>query len=127
VLAKGLIGQLGDQPIHVDAAVPDVDPGLPRQLRHLLAVGPGTVAGHFLLPCLGKVERLGSDHQAAHQPLEIPLERTAHRLVEVVDVEQQGPLRRGLEAEVEQVGVAAELHLQTRMIRPPQVGRHHHG
>jgi len=50
--------------------------------------------------------------QAADQPLEIPREGP--------------PLGRGINAEVEPVGIAAELRLQAGVGRPPQIGRHHH-
>ena len=45
-------------------------------------------------------------------------------LVEVVEVEQHLALRRGEHAEVQQVGVAAELHVEARTRRGRQVCRH---
>ena len=51
----------------------------------------------------------GSDLHAGHQPLDVPLPRSRQRLVEVVEVEDQGPVGRGVPAEVRQVGVPAEL------------------
>ena len=38
----------------------------------------------------------------------------------------KAPLGRGVKAEVEQVGIAAELHLKAGVGRSPQIGRHHH-
>ena len=62
--------------------------------------------------------------QARRQPLDVPLERAGQGLVEVVDVEDQPPLRRGERAEVGQVRVPAQLHPQPRRGRGGQVGRH---
>ena len=52
------------------------------------------------------------DREARREALDVVLERARQRLVEVVEVEQQLPLRRGERAEVRQVGVAAQLDLQ---------------
>lgn len=53
-----------------------------------------------------------SEYSADHQPFEVPLKRSAYGLVEIIEVKDQPPLRRGVEAKVRQVAVAAELHLQ---------------
>jgi hypothetical protein len=45
-------------------------------------------------------------------------------LVEVVKVEEQGPLGRGEAAEVEEEGVAAELRREAAVRRSGQVRRH---
>ena len=52
------------------------------------------------------------DGTAGDEALEVPLERTRQRLVEVVDAEHEPPVGRREPAEVGEVGVAAELHLQ---------------
>ena len=67
------------------------------------------------------------DGQAGHQPLDVPLPRTGQRLVEVVDVEDHSPFRRGVHAEVRQVGVTAQLGAQARHRCPGQVGCHDQG
>ena len=66
---------------------------------------------------------LTGDHEARGQPLQIPLPRARQRLVEVVGVEHQLPLTGRVGAEVGQVRIAAELHVQPADGRPRQVGR----
>jgi hypothetical protein len=56
--------------------------------------------------------------------LDVPLERGGQRLVEVVDVEDQPPVRRGEHAEVQQVRVAAALHPDAGRGRVREVPRH---
>ena len=53
------------------------------------------------------------DDEAGYQTFQIPLPGARQRFVKVVDVENQRPFRRGVETEVGQVRVAAELHVQT--------------
>ena len=62
--------------------------------------------------------------QARRQPLDVPLERAGQGLVEVVDVEDQPPLRRGERAEIGQVRVPAQLHPQPRRGGRGQIRRH---
>ena len=64
------------------------------------------------------------DLEAGREPLDVPLPRTGQRLVEVVDVEQHPPLRGAEQAEVRQVGVAAQLHGDAGPGRAGQVGGH---
>ena len=59
------------------------------------------------------------DREARHQALDVPLPRPGQRLVEVVDVEHQPPIRGGEAAEVRQVGIAAELDVQARVAASP--------
>ena len=93
----------------------DVEPGVPG--AHVAeagvaadpqAVGPDRGLGGR--PRRGVVEPgvPAGDHDARRQPLDIPLPRPGQRFVEVVDVEDQVPLGRGEEAEVEQVGVVPQ-------------------
>ena len=51
------------------------------------------------------------DREARDEPLDVPLERPGKRLVEVVDAEDQPPVGRGVDAEVRQVRVAAQLRV----------------
>ena len=64
------------------------------------------------------------DLEAGREPLDVPLPRTGQRLVEVVDVEQHPPLRGAEQAEVRQVGVAAQLHRDAGPGGVGQVGGH---
>ena len=65
--------------------------------------------------------------EAGHQPLHVPLERSRQGLVEVVDAEDQPPVRRGEHAEVRQVRVTAELHVEPGAGRAGEVGGHRVG
>ena len=67
------------------------------------------------------------DREARHEPLDVPLERPGQRLVEVVDAEHQPPVGSRERAEVRQMRVAAELHVQARARRTGEVGRHQGG
>ena len=67
------------------------------------------------------------DLEAGREPLDVPLPRTGQRLVEVVDVEQHPPLRGAEQAEVRQMGVAAQLHGDAGPGRAGQVGGHDRG
>jgi hypothetical protein len=62
--------------------------------------------------------------QAGRQPLDVPLERPGQRFVEIVDVEDQPPLRRGERPEIGQVRIPAQLHLKPRGRRAGQIRRH---
>ena len=66
----------------------------------------------------------GGDLDARRQALDVPLERTGSGLVEVVDVEHHPSLGRTERAEVHQVGITAQLHVQTRTGGAREVGRH---
>ena len=65
-----------------------------------------------------------SDQHADGEALDIPLPRAGERLVEVVDVEDEPPLGRGVEPEVREMRVAAALHLEAGARGGGQVGRH---
>ena len=103
-----------EQLVGDDVRVPDVELVHLGVGRHVLAVGAhggqGGLAGHVLAQAVVAA----GQHEARRQALEVPLERSRQRLVEVVDVEQQLALGRAVQAEVREVGVAAELHGQAR-------------
>jgi hypothetical protein len=65
----------------------------------------------------------GND-EARSQPLEIPLPRCRQRLVEVVDVKNDPPLRRSEPAEVHQMAIAARLHVDAGRRRVRKIRRH---
>jgi hypothetical protein len=58
------------------------------------------------------------------QALEIPLKRPGQRLIEVVDVEHQPPIRCREPTEVRPVRIPAQLHTETRSRRTLEIGRH---
>src|SRR5215471_18947095 len=55
---------------------------------------------------------LRGDHEARGEPFHVPFPGRGQRLVEVVDVEGEAPLRRGEAAKIEQVAVAARLDMK---------------
>ncbi len=61
------------------------------------------------------------DDEARGEPLQIPLERGAQGLVEVVDVEDESSLGRRVAAEIEQVAVAAGLDVDPARRRSIEV------
>jgi hypothetical protein len=89
--------ELGGQPLKqfvgVHARVPDVDVAGSGELRHRVPV-PGT-GGDGEGAALLATEALlaGRDHEAGDQPLDVVLERSGERLVEVVGVEHQPSFR----------------------------------
>ena len=116
--------ELGPRLVHVQVRVPDVHEGLLREPAHRRAVALGRRQGD-LAAGLGGEPAVPSGHgKARGQPLDVPLERAGQGLVEVVDVEDQPPLRRGERAEVRQVGVPAQLHPQPGGGRPGQIRCH---
>ncbi len=94
---------------------------------HEVAVGAGARErdGARLLP--PEAVAASGDDEAGDEPLDVPLERTRQRLVEVVDVEDERALRRAVQAEVEQVGVPAQLHLEVGARARGEVGGHDRG
>ena len=92
---------------------------------HEVTVGARTRErdGSRLLPA--EAVAAGSDDEAGDEPLHVPLERARQCLVEVVDVEDQRALRRAVQAEVEQVRIAAQLHFEAGA-RARLRGRRHH-
>ena len=110
--------------LDVQVRVPDVQEGLPREPAHRGAVTLSRRQDD-LAPGLGGEPAVPPGHgQARGQPLDVPLERPGQGLIEVVDVEDQPPLRRGERTEIRQVRVPAQLHPQPRGGRAGQVRRH---
>ena len=64
------------------------------------------------------------DLDARRQPLHIPVDRARQRLIEVIETEDQRTLRSLEQAEVQQMGVTAELCCQPAARRPCEVGSH---
>jgi hypothetical protein len=112
----------------------EVGPGVPD-----VEVAHGGELGHRPPVALGQGERdaaaglaaesvLPAGHgQAGREPLHVPLPRPRRGLVEVVDVEDQAPLRRAEQPEVQQVRVAAELGGEPGGRAGREVGGHHGG
>ena len=66
----------------------------------------------------------GADREAGGQAFDVPFPGADQRLVEVVEVEDEPPVRRVEEAEVGEVGVAADLGPEAARWGGGQVGRH---
>lgn len=115
------------QQVGVDVLVPDGQFTLPGQPSHGLAVLPGGGSCRaedvlLLVPVLP-----GRDRDTGREPFDVPLEGAGEGLVEVVEVEEQGAFRGGVQAEVQQVGVAAQLDGEPGVGLGGQVCRHDGG
>ncbi len=64
------------------------------------------------------------DHEARRETLEVPLPRGGQGFIQVVDGEDDAPLRGTQAAEVAQVGVSAALHAYARRGSAREVHRH---
>ena len=105
------------QLVGVGARVEDVQVALVGEAAHRLPV-PAHGGQHHLPALLGGEPVLAPGYlQARGEPFDVPLPRAGQGLVEVVDVEDQAPLRRAEDAEVRQVRVTAGLHRQARYRR----------
>ena len=102
------IGRGAAQPVEVDPLVGAFQQRLLGQVREVVAVG-AHAAGHRVAALrLGRAVLPPGHPDARDQPAQVPLPRARVGLVEVVEVEDQVALGRGVEAEVAQVGVAAD-------------------
>ena len=117
----------GDRLVNVHARVEDPQVGLAGEAGHGAAVA-GRAGPHRRLALGGGEAPVAAGHlEAGRQALEVPLERARQGLVEVVDVEVHAPLGGAEDAEVGQVGVAAELGAQVGGGRGGQVAGHDQG
>lgn len=117
--------------------IPEVELGRRSVVSHGCPVGcrsregglpPGAGAGASRRRARGR-RRLGEpgEHERGRQPQDVPLERPGQRLVIVVAVEDQPPVRRAEHAEVAQVRVAAQLNHEPAGRHRPEVGGHDDG
>ncbi len=107
-----------------EVGVPDVHGVHRRELGHGAAVGAHR--GERRVPRVGLAEAVVArrDGEARGHARDVVLERAGQRLVEVVEVEEQGALGRGEDAEVGEVRVAAELRREAGPGRVLEVGGH---
>ncbi len=89
-----------------------------------LAVGPAYPEVDRLPPAIVKAALSARHRKAGDEPLDVPLERTRQRLVEVVRIEHDTPVRSGEDPKVREVGVTAQLHVQPRARRAREIGGH---
>jgi hypothetical protein len=119
--------EIADQVVGVNAVVPDVELGHHHVPAHAGAIGldAGRYRGNgrrLLDPVLP-----GRYHKTGGEALDIPLEGARRGFVEVAQVERQVPLRCGPQAEVQHVGVAAQLHRQAAVGLGGEVAAHDRG
>ncbi len=94
------------------------------ELGHRLPIRVHRGKGDLLRDGLREAVVVRRHREAGCQPLHVVLEGTGQGLVEVVDVEDETSLRGAEHPEVRQVGITAQLDLQTRRGRAVEVCRH---
>jgi hypothetical protein len=114
----------GHQLVLIQVGVPDV------HRAHLRESGDGFPVSRHRRQCrrprvgLGESVVAARDRKTRRHPLHVVLERPRQRLIEVVHIEQQDPLRRGEQPEIRQMGIPAQLGLQAGHWRVRQIRRH---
>src|SRR4029079_19752798 len=112
-LACGLVGCVLELGREIDAVVPDLERTHVRELPHPLAVGADSGGGDVEALLVVQTDVSPGDDEARHEPLDVPLPRAGHRLVEVVEAEHDVSFGRREEAEVHEVAIAARLYLES--------------
>ena len=119
-----LVGCGGDYRLDVQTGVPHLERRQLCHLGHLVAVLRGAALHRPLAVPIGQPGRSGRHHQTGRQPLDVPLPRSGLGFVEVVQIEDLVAFGRGEGAEVEKMGVAADLQLDARGRCAAQIGGH---
>ena len=111
----------------VEPRVPDVEHVHGGKVAHFPAIAAG--AGDCRVAAVGVTEAVGAggQHKRGDEPFDVPLPGCRQGLVEVVDVEDHPALRSRKDAEIHQVGVAADLDMEAGRRRFRQIGRHDAG
>ena len=115
------------QVTYLQRLVPKLQSLEPAVSGHGLAVGADAGRGHVLGSGVLQAVVPASHDEARGESLDVPLPRGREGLVEVVDREDDPPLRRGESAEVGEMSVSAALDVDSRGRRGSQVGRHREG
>ena len=124
LLRTELFQHLGELLLDVQSRVPH------RQIRHRgelpYRVAIATRRGDHDLAalCLREAVFSRSDHQARREALHVPLPGRRQRLVEIVHIEHQAPLRRPEDAEVREMSITARLDVEAGPRRCGQIRRH---
>ena len=116
--------ELADGLLDVQVGIPDVQERLLGEGAHRRAVPLGCRQDDLAAGFGGEPVVPSRHGQAGGQPLDVPLERAGQGLVEIVDVEDQPPLRRGERPEIGQVRIPAQLHPKPRRGSCGQIRRH---
>lgn len=124
---QSALTDVGNRPGEIDVPVPSIDRRQRGKRRHMLAVGPGGAVCEPARGLLGILCNATSHDKAGRQSLQVPLKRRRQCLVEVIDVEYEPALRRGIDPEVQQVGIAAGLDAKAAHRCAREVLGHHGG
>ena len=127
ILRRRLGPQLLGQLLDVDPRVPEVEVARGRELLHPLAVRTGHLQVDPLPRPVVEGPVPAGDREACDKTLDVPLERSRKRLVEVVDAEDELAVRGGKRAEVREVGVTAKLGVHARARHPREIRGHQVG
>ena len=119
------IPQLLVDRLRVDLRVPDVHLADRGEPAHRLAIGAHDFEHGRSALLGGEVAIPRGDFEARRQALDVPLERSGKRFVEVVEVENEIALRRCKAAEVQKVGIARKLNRQSGGRRRHEIAGHH--
>jgi hypothetical protein len=108
----------------IDARAPGFERGQKRQLSQVAAIVLcGGASEQTSLSIRGTGDPAGDD-EARDEALQIPFERSRERFVEIIDIEDWGPLRGRIGAEIRQMTVTTGLHAQSGGRTGSEVGRH---
>ena len=116
-----------DLVLDVDARVPEIHRPHGGEVPHRLAVRPADFEVDAGAHLRAEAALTARNRKAGGQALDVPFEWAGKRLVEVVEAEDQTPVRSREATEVGQMRVAAELRLQSRAGAVGEVGRHQSG
>ena len=96
--------------LRADAVVPDHEIRHARVLRHCRAIRRCRETRNVVSLLISEGVVLRGKHETRRQTHDVPLEWARVRLVEVVDVEDNGTILPCEKAEVRQMGITAQLH-----------------
>jgi hypothetical protein len=113
--------------LHVDVLVPELQVSHRSEVVHAGAVRAYRPARDLPLRRLVEVVEPGRHNETRGEPQQVPLPRSRQRLVEVVLVEHELALGRGIGTEVREVRVTAELNLEAGRRGGCEVRRHDPG
>jgi hypothetical protein len=119
-----LVGDVFEQFFRLKAGIPHRQGPHLAELGHVFAIGADASQNRFASVAFTESVAAAGEDEAGGQAFDIPFPRSGERFVQVVDVEDDSPFRRGEATEVPEVGVTAGLHAQARRRRAGQVHGH---
>jgi len=102
----------------------EIEDGHDRELAHGAAIAGGEGFDGLVADAALDAGGEASEEEAGGEALDVPLKGALDGFVEVVDVEDEAAVERGVGAEVEDVGVAAELGGDAGVWMAGEVGGH---